>query len=185
MAKTGDRGTKRRRWKTEKPATPPQLVLPQHLRAALGWPVDPDWPAAANRALELCHERYDHGDKGALLDAVEILLNGGSPPWVREAFAAAWSNYRQYEAVTLDEAFGVERPKGSHPKRARERETLRPQIMLRVYELHRQGAPLDLRTFAQVGEELGIDAKTVARIFGEPESDALRELLRKLPPRPA
>jgi hypothetical protein len=176
----GGKGGKQRRWKIVPHSRPPEVILPPQLRTAMGWPVDPRWFAAADQALIQCHERYDAGDKSALLDAVEI-LSVFFPPWAREAYGSAWAAYRQYAVATLDQAFGVERSGGKHLAKARTREMLRWQIMFRVYCLHRQGAPLDDATFTAVAGELNIGLSTVRRIFSEPESDELRELLRNQP----
>jgi hypothetical protein len=171
---------KRKSWRSNKPAQPPDLILPPDIRAALGWPPDPRWLRAADRESKKCRERFERGDKLAPFDAI-ALWSIFFPAWAKDAFFKAWFAYRSYEAVTLDQAFGVERPKGQHIKKAREREVLRWQILFRVYDLHhRKNAPLDAVTFASVGDELGIAGSTVAKIFGEPASDELRELVRTL-----
>ena len=181
-SKPDGKSGKRRRWKTVRSGRRPELLLPPHIRVAMGWRPDPRWLAAAEQALVECHKRYDQGDKSAALDAIEILSNVFFPPWLREVYAAAWAARRQHSVETLDQAFGIARPKGQHRKKARTRELLRWQIMFRVYYLHKQGdgAPLDNELFAAVGREYGTSGGQVAKIFGEPESDELRELLRNL-----
>jgi hypothetical protein len=178
----GGKGGKQRRWKAVRSRNPVEVILPPHIRSAMGERSDPRWSVAADQALVQCHERYDRGDKRAVLDAIEI-LSAFFPPWLREAYVAAWTAHRQYTVETLDQAFGIVRPKGLHLERARKREQLRWQIVLRVYCRHKQGegAPLDNELFAVVGRELGISGGQAAKIFGEPESDELRELIRNLP----
>jgi hypothetical protein len=181
--KGGKRRGKRRRWAIRRHSRPPELILPPQLRTALGLkePVDPRWFAAADRELVEYHKRYDAGDKSAVLDAIEI-MSCFFPPWLREAYMSARMAHLRHAVATLDEAFGVERPRGKHLTGAREREMLRGLIMFRVYCLHRQeGAPLDDTTFARVADELGTSTTTIRRIFSEPESDEPRELLRNLP----
>jgi len=178
--KGGKQRGKRRRWAMARHTSSSEVILPPYMRSSLGWPVDPRWFAAADRKLVQCHERYDGGDNGAVLDAIEI-LTVFFPPWLREAYILAWTAYRQYAVDTLDQAFRVERLKGKHLDRARTREALRWQIMFRVYCLHGQGAPLDDSTFTAVADELDIGLSTVRRIFSEAESDELRELLRNQP----
>jgi hypothetical protein len=177
----GKRG-KRRRWKARRPNPKPEVILPPSLWSALGLPIDRRWFAAADQVLVELHRRYDDGDRSALLDAIDVLSGFFVPAWVREGFHEAWTQYRQYKVATLDQAFGVARPEGQHLKKARKRELLRWQIMFRVYHLHKQGdgAPLDNELFAAVGRELRTSGGQVAKIFGEPESDELRELLRNL-----
>jgi len=121
----------------------------------------------------------DDGDRKALLDAI-VVLGVFLPVWVREGFFEAWEKYRQYKVKTFDEAIGVKRVKGQHLEAARTREVLRPQIIFEVYYLHAKGAPLDQGTFEKVGRDLGISGGEASRIFSEPESDDLREIVRNL-----
>jgi hypothetical protein len=171
---------KRRRWKPVEPKKSPKWIWPPEIRSALGQPPDPRWLHGIDQLLQHYHKRYDPGDKLALFQALDIYALF-FPAWARTAFRTGWSRYRGYEAATLDDAFGVKRRKGQHLDKARERERLRELILFRVYCLYYQeNAPLDGETFAKVGRELGINGSTVAQIFGEPASDALRELLRNL-----
>src|SRR5262249_35006551 len=169
------KGKKRRRWKPAQPSKKPELLLPPHE----GW-VDRDWFAAADRELVKLHERYNHGDNRAVLEAIDI-LSAAFPDWLRQAYFVAWGRYCRYEVDTLDQAFGVERPKGQHIEDARKREELRKPILFRVYYLHYcENKPLDAGTFAQVADELGVSTGLVTQIFGSAESDELREILRNL-----
>jgi hypothetical protein len=163
---------KRRRWKPNTTGNRPELILPP----------DPRFFHASDLLLKRYHERFDRGDKLALLAAVDLCGRAGLLPlWARNAFADAWSAYRRYQVPTLDQAFGVERPKGKHFDTRSERERLRELILFRVYYLHYQeAAPLDMETFARVGKEIKKSPSYVSKVFSEPESDALRELLRNL-----
>jgi hypothetical protein len=179
-SKSAKRRGKRRRWRTARPNPPPELILPPVLRAALGLkPAHRHWFVATDRALAALHRRHDAGDRSALLDAIEVLSHN-FPVWVRDGFLAAWWRYCRYDVATLDEAFGVERRKGQHLAPAQKRELLRPQVILEVYCRHAKGEPLDQGTFDRVGDELNISGSEVAKIFSEPESDGLRELVRNL-----
>src|SRR5262249_36768934 len=159
---------------------PPELILPPQVRSALG--LSPafdrryfDW---VDQELVRLHKRYDDGDRSALLDAIYV-LGVILPAWVREGFAEAWwTRYCQYKVKTLDEAFGIKRPQGQHLKAARKRELLRPQIIFEVYRRHGKGAAPDQQTFAAVGRDVGISGGEASKIFSEPESDELRELVR-------
>jgi AraC-like DNA-binding protein len=164
---------KRRRWAPNSTGERPELILPP----------DPRFFRATDLLLKRYHERFDHGDKLALLDAVDLCGRAGLLPlWVRNAFADAWPAYRTYQAPTLDQAFGVERPTGGHFDKRRERERLRALILFRVYSLHYQeAAPFDMGTFARVAKEIKKSPSYVLDIFSEAESDALRELLRNWP----
>jgi hypothetical protein len=144
-------------------------------------PFDRGWFDAANQDLVKLYKRYDAGDRSALLDAIYLLSGAFFPAWVREGFTEAWAQYRQYNVQTLDQAFGIKRPKGQHLEAARKRELLRPLIVGEVYYRHAKGAPLDQGTFEAVGRALGISGGEVGKIFSEPESDDLRDIVRSLP----
>jgi len=171
---------KRRRWKPARPSKKPELHLPPHGRPDGSRWADPDWFVATDRELIKLHERYNHGDNRAVLEAIDI-LSAVFPDWLRQAYFVAWGRYRRYEVDTLDQAFGVERPKGQHIEDAQKREELRKLILFRVYFLHyRENKPIDAGTFAQVADELGVSTGLVTQIFGSAESDELREILRNL-----
>jgi hypothetical protein len=163
---------KKRRWKSHSTGERPELILPP----------DPRFFRATDLLLKRYHESFDRGDKLALLEAIDLCGRAGLLPlWVGNAFAAALSAYRRYQAPTLDQAFGVERPTGEHFEKRRERERLREWILLRVYSLHYQeAAPFDMGTFARVAKEIKKSPSYVLDIFSEPESDALREPLRNV-----
>jgi len=179
-AKAGGNGGKRRRWAPiRQHSSPPELALPPYPRPDGTWFIDPRWFKAADQGLVRCHERFDRGDKIAVLDAL-LIIAATFPVWLRTAVISALMAYRQCAVRTLDEAFEVERPKGQHHKSARDREVLRPQIIFDVYCRHAKGAPLDQAMFEEVGRNLGISGGEASKIFGEPESDELREIVRNL-----
>jgi hypothetical protein len=183
MAKKPKPGGKRRRWAPIRQHTrPPEWILPPQFWSALGATfVDERWCEAAAQALARLKARHDAGDGRALFEALD-LNTSIMVPWIAEAYAKGWGRYLRHEAKTLDEAFGVERPKGQHFEAARKRERLRPQIILGVYALHAngKGMPLDGAIFETIGREAGISGREASEIFGEPESDELRELARNL-----
>jgi len=176
--KKGGEG-KRRRWKPIRANPPPEWIFPPYMRSALGGPIDPNWFKVIDRELVRCHERFDRGDKTAVLDAL-LVIAATFPAWLREATSSALLAYLHYTVKTLDEAFEVERPKGQHFKDARKREVLRPQIILNVYCRYAKGEPLDQGMFDRVGDDLNISGSEAAKIFSEPASDELRELARNL-----
>jgi AraC-like DNA-binding protein len=164
---------KRRRWTPNSTGERPELIIPP----------DPRFFRAIDLLLKRYHERFDQGNKLALLEAVDLCGRAGLLPlWVRNAFGDAWSAYRRYQVPTLDQAFGVQRPKGKHFDTRSERERLRELILFRVFYLHYQeAAPFDMGTFARVAKEIKKSPSYVLDIFSEAESDALRELLRNWP----
>jgi hypothetical protein len=171
-------GEKRQRWTKVQHETKPVLLLPP---TEAGAPVLPAWRAAADQQLVECRQRYNAGDKYAILDALYIRVHDFPEQWLRDAVMNALDAHYQYAAETLDQAFGIKRPKGKGFAAARRDALLREPILFRVYELHRQGMPLDGRLFAEVGSELGISGIKVRRIFSELRSKELREMLRRQP----
>jgi len=133
-----------------------------------------------HRQLETFHQRYQRGDYVALLLALDLFFECFSAPkWIADAFFDAMSDWFAYRAATLDEAFRVRRS-GKHIVQRRERERLRPAIMLRVAQLHQQGQPIDMGTFAQVAEEIGKSSGYVSRVYYERASAGWRKILQKL-----
>jgi hypothetical protein len=153
---------------SSKPQARPVLVLGRSREAA----------PLIHRQLEVYRRRHQNGDGEALLLALDVCLScfRGSPDWVADEFFRAMSDWRAYRAATLDEAFGVRRAH-KHIAQRREREALRPAIMLRLAHLQQQNAPMDARTFARVGEEISKSASFVSSVYYQSESAAWRKLL--------
>src|SRR5262249_39191922 len=153
-----------------------------NLRSALGWPAAPRrWLDVSNQALGCHRKRHEAGERGALWDAIDILATIFFPAWVQDGYSEfrTYCHLRNLEALL--QALGLERLKGKHHDRAQRREELRQEIVFRVYQLHAtEDAPFDRETFVKVGDELGISGGEVEKIFGEPASKALREILRNL-----
>jgi hypothetical protein len=177
--KSEKRRGKRRRWASVRHSHPPILALPPQLRTALGLkePIDPHWFAAADRELARCRKRCEEGDLRAVWSAIDILATLYFPLWV----AMPYIEWRTRNPEAFNQALGIKYRKGAHHARAQRREELRPLILFRIYYLHAtENAPLDRGTFDKVGEELGISGGEAEKIFGEPESDGLRSILRNL-----
>jgi hypothetical protein len=132
----------------------------------------------SDRALEAYRRRYQRGDSAALLRALDLWLDcfRGPPAWIADEFFDAIS--RWLAGATLDEAFRVQRVPGEHVDRRRQREDLRPRIILEVTRLAQQNAPMDDRTFGRVGDEIGQSAGYVRTVYYESESVGWKNLLR-------
>ncbi len=81
-------------------------------RPSFGLP--PSW-------MDEFRRRYDAGETRALFDAISSCLAHGikAPDWVWQAYHVAWLKWSMADCRTLDEAFGVARPKGWSRKRAK------------------------------------------------------------------
>jgi len=141
----------------------------------------PEAMPLVHRLLKSYQRRYERGDRTALLQALDLCLDcfHGSPNWVADATMDAIRRWLAYEAATLDEAFGVKRS-GKHINSLREREALRPAIMMRVIQLHQQGEAIGSDTFAKVGKEIGRSEPYVRAIYYEAASAAWQKVLRKM-----
>lgn len=116
--------------------------------------------ASANRlsptALLAQYESdFNAGDNAALLNAVSVCLNCGCdvPEWVAIGFNVVVMKYDSGEAMTLDEAFGLQRQKGKHQSTYR-KEFLATLIWQKVAKYHSAGNPIGRTLFETVAEEL-------------------------------
>jgi hypothetical protein len=61
--------------------------------------------------LEQLRRQYEHGDRKALLEALDVCCRGYwcPPPWAMSGYVNALEAWRSYKMPTLDAAFGVVR----------------------------------------------------------------------------
>jgi hypothetical protein len=131
--------------------------------------------------LAKCGQRYNAGDKYAVLDALFIKAHDFPERWLRGALLNALEAHRLYLDETLDQAFGIKRPTGKSLTKARRDAQVRDPVLFRYYDLHGKGAALDGALLAKVGAEFNMSASTVRRILNHPESRERREMLKRLP----
>ena len=115
-------------------------------------------------------KRFLAGESVALLDVIEICatFRVPLPRWAADEFVKRFLSWADFSVPTLDEAFGVKRPKGMHLKARRHRELLRYGILREVDRLRKQGTPLDDGLFEEVANLIGgVSAKTVCKIYYE------------------
>ena len=64
--------------------------------------------------LEWYRQKYEGGDGAALLKAIEYcgMYRLVMPDWIVTNFATSFHSWDRFECKTLDDAFGVARPKG-------------------------------------------------------------------------
>jgi hypothetical protein len=155
-----------------KPTDPPARGYVIHSRDPVATPLARLW-------LEWHRRRYQKGDHMALLDAHYLWLSTfcGPPAWLADGVVEALRKWFAHEAPTLDAAFGVRRTTKAQSKARREREEVRFRVMVRIAQLA-QGGSIDGRLFAIVGDEIGRSEKTVSRIFYDPDSTVMWELVK-------
>ena len=148
----------------------PRLLLSPHPEALL----------AAGREFRSLQQRFEQGDNSALLLAVLDWLHLSVPPdWVKENFAERFFAWYFYDTMTLDAAFGVERPKRYRRNPRRLRSKLRPVIVFLVEQLHAQeGLPLGTgaEVFDRVGDMLGVKGRYVGAVYYERASTIHRKV---------
>ncbi|HEX6993726.1 MAG TPA: hypothetical protein VF339_06220 [Gammaproteobacteria bacterium] len=108
--------------------------------------------------LEHYRQRYeDEADGVALLEALHRCLRDDAPKWLQIAVGRALVRYDGAESRTLDEAFGVRRPKHWTRKRAR-KDAFDLAVYLRVIEHRRRtGEAIGRVLFENVADELSRD----------------------------
>jgi hypothetical protein len=129
--------------------------------------------------VEKCRKQFEEGEAAALLDAVDYCARSAMPLplWAAQAFCDRYISWVQFRAGTLDEAFGVTRPKGKHTGKRATRERLRPRVVLCVLKLDEE-MPLDEALFERVGAKLEISGSLARTIYYEPATGPWRKLLR-------
>ena len=130
------------------------------------------------RLLAEYEERFKHGDRVALFEAIDLAFRTGTNPplEVRLEFIRCWESWLRYEAETLEEAFGIRRTKGARRGDRARRIRLAWPVLFRVEERHRAGEPIDRELFTAVAKELNISRRTCERIYAAYPS--ARKLLR-------
>ena len=113
--------------------------------------------------IEGCRADIEAGNGDALLYALlqVCMSDAPMPTWLRPKLAAAVRRYTHDQERTLDEAFGVVRPKGWHQKAAHERRKKGARVFHTICGMRAAGAALDEALFKAVGNLHGV-GKTVA-----------------------
>jgi hypothetical protein len=127
--------------------------------------------------LEILKQKFESGDKSALLNAIYrcLLMKRPLPEWLRLTFLHTYEAHARFEIRSWDQVFGPPVPKGTHL----EKEKLRRLIINRVCELKTE-RPIDRGLFERVGEELGMPGSTVDGIYYDERSRQLRETYEML-----
>jgi hypothetical protein len=120
--------------------------------------------------LDKHHERFLAGESVALLDALEVCATFRVPPpqWAADEFVIRFLSWADFSVQTLDEAFGVTRPKGMHLKARRHRESLRFNILREVARRRGLKQPVDEALFEAVAEAVGgVSTQAIRKIYYE------------------
>ena len=109
----------------------------------------------------------ESGDAGALLHALYFASHDDvpMPDWLGARLGRALNAYNGHEARTLDDAFGISRPKGYHARANRERWLKGPLIVSDAMTLHASGVPLGVAMFDALGDLHGISKTRASEYF--------------------
>jgi hypothetical protein len=128
--------------------------------------------------LEILKERFEGGEKSALLYAIYhcLLMKRPLPEWLRLAFLHTYEAHGRFEIRSWDDVFDRPLPKGTHLKTEKRNAELRPLIIERVQALKDEES-IDKGLFETIGKELGISGTTVSEIYYDERSRELREMV--------
>lgn len=107
----------------------------------------------ALKVVEKFRGAVEAGDGDALLSAIQCLVSSRAPfpLWLAAATFQAIDKYKTHAAATLDEAFGVERPRRYRQAKARELETTARNAIADIVSLRMLGLPVSGDMFEAVG----------------------------------
>lgn len=112
--------------------------------------------------------RYERGDGAALLTAVKNCLafdDLKTPGWVAQAFSEGINRYTCFKAKTVDEAFGIKRPKNFRLHTARRDFERRLPVYKRCGELIEAGQGVSNALFDKVAKEQGLNRRQVSEYY--------------------
>lgn len=114
--------------------------------------------------LERHKAGVEAGDGHAVLEALALAasLNLPMPVWLSSAVTSAVATYQNHDAKTLDEAFGVSRPKGQQKHAVRSEGRNAMFVIAEVLRLHARGVPIGPGIFERAGETCAV-GKTTAQ----------------------
>ena len=117
--------------------------------------------------LEALRPAVEAGSRDSLLKALELVSHPGMvmPAWLGDRLGAALHAYLHHAARTLDEAFGVRRPKGYHVRANRERWSKAPLIVHDALKLQARGVALGEQMFDALGALHGTGKTRAAEYF--------------------
>jgi hypothetical protein len=133
--------------------------------------------------LDILEERFNAGDKSALLYAIYhcLLMKRPLPEWLRTKFLHTYEAHARFEIRSWDGVFGRPVPRSTHLETEKRNAELRPLIIKRVEALKAEG-PIDKGLFEKIGRELNPPLKgtTVSEIYYDERSRELSEMIHGL-----
>jgi hypothetical protein len=131
--------------------------------------------------LDILKERFEGGDKSALLYAIYhcLLMKRPLPEWLRLKFLHAYEAHARFEIRSWNEVFGQPVPKSTHLETEKRNAELRPLIIEHVEALRAEGDKIDKGLFEKIGRRLNPPLKgtTVSEIYYD---ERTRELCKMI-----
>jgi hypothetical protein len=119
--------------------------------------------------LEKMRKAFEAGKKSALLAALRLSCQCGpfvkTPEWVYNGVRDAIYRYEGAEVRTLDEAFGVKRPKNWRQRAELTRKRLGLEVVARIHVWKSVGESVTKELYAEVGRDLGISQSQVQELW--------------------
>ena len=118
--------------------------------------------------LQRCRNKFQAGDREAMLEAIHICCGADIPvpPWVAEAYSRSYLKFRHFHVRSLDEAFGSPRRKGTHLAQKKEHEAMLGSVFFSVKN-RKSGVPIDGALFEEIGAKLGISGSKCSALYYE------------------
>ncbi|MGA4532264.1 hypothetical protein ACPA1H_18150 [Ectopseudomonas chengduensis] len=111
--------------------------------------------------------RFEAGDKQVLFAALRKCAchDLPMPDWLADAYCKAHDDWVSYRKPTLDAAFDVAIPKGTHINKLKKLRSLKLAIPLKVQELCTDQRPIDESLFNDVGKIFNISGSQARDIY--------------------
>jgi hypothetical protein len=130
--------------------------------------------------LDILEERFNAGDKSALLYAIYhcLLMKRPLPEWLQTKFLHTYEAHARFEIRSWDQVFGRPVPKGTHLETEKRNAELRPLVIERVEAL-RAERPIDKGLFEEIGQKLNppLSGTTVSEIYYDERTRELYETI--------
>ena len=123
----------------------------------------------AKVALPRVEERFNSGDKYALLHAIYVCATHDllMPEWVKKAYIEGMYKVNNLEVRRLEDVFGSPLKKGEHIAAARKKNKYAARVCEEVGIAIRDGKAIDTALFEEIGLKLGLGKTLVSEYYYE------------------
>lgn len=124
----------------------------------------------ARLMLEAYEASFKEGKRISLFAAINHCAAHGLnlPEWAAEAFISGYKKIRNFEAASLDDAFGKPHPEGMHIARAAHRKARQMDVYITIRHLNEHcDRVIDDSLFEEVGKKFGIGRTVCKELYSE------------------